>query len=454
MARPAKSDKRYLEQHGAKWRVVVAVPRDLRATLGASKLKYTLETDSLSEANRQKWAVVAELQGRIESARNPQGNPDDLRKEAAKLAALRRSTTTEDEEEGLDAYILHRVEEIVGKAIGTDRQGDAIYEAARESEGKLFAGIATGQRTPIDAHRQRYQASLRVKARTLADDNRAMKYLLDWCKAENVPPFLESFGRRDAIRFADAFPALIGTEQPRTLNKYIRRLGSYWKWMESRDEVSANVWQGRTYTIPIETDAQKERPFTTAELVALLNGPASPEMHDLMRIAALTGARLDAIVCLRAKDCKDGNFIFKPQKKETSSRLVPIHSALKEIVERRTANLGEDDSIFPEWPPAKSSKSLREHSFKASNNFTDYRRSLKVEDTREGNRRSRVNFHSFRRWFITAAERADQPEGIIAAVVGHKRNGMTLGVYSAGPALEQARRCVEAVKLPSGKQSS
>ena len=53
-----------------------------------------------------------------------------------------------------------------------------------------------------------------------------------------------------------------------------------------------------------------------------------------------------------------------------------------------------------------------------------------------------------RRWFITEAERADQPESIIAAVVGHKRHGMTLGRYSAGPLLEQARRCVEAVKLP------
>src|SRR5690606_24602322 len=69
-------------------------------------------------------------------------------------------------------------------------------------------------------------------------------------------------------------------------------------------------------------------------------------------------------------------------------------------------------------------------------------------DEIEGRRRSLVNFHSFRRWFITKAEQADQPESLIASVVGHKRQGMTLGVYSAGPAKEQARRCVEAVQLP------
>jgi integrase len=71
-----------------------------------------------------------------------------------------------------------------------------------------------------------------------------------------------------------------------------------------------------------------------------------------------------------------------------------------------------------------------------------------VEEVVRGRRRSLVNFHSFRRYFITKAEQADQMEHIIAVVVGHKRTGMTLGRYSGGPLLEQARRCVEAVKLP------
>ncbi|MFH8566824.1 hypothetical protein ACH4EA_39095, partial [Streptomyces sp. NPDC017988] len=81
-----------------------------------------------------------------------------------------------------------------------------------------------------------------------------------------------------------------------------------------------------------------------------------------------------------------------------------------------------------------------------------YRRSVGVDHVVPGQRRSLVNFHSFRRWFITKAEQADQPESIIAAVVGHKRKGMTLGRYSAGPLIAQARRCVEAVKLPATSQ--
>jgi len=73
---------------------------------------------------------------------------------------------------------------------------------------------------------------------------------------------------------------------------------------------------------------------------------------------------------------------------------------------------------------------------------------VKVAVKIEGKRRSLTNFHSLRRWFITKAEQAGQPETIIAAVVGHKRDGMTLGVYSAGPSGDQFRKCVEAVMLP------
>lgn len=63
----------------------------------------------------------------------------------------------------------------------------------------------------------------------------------------------------------------------------------------------------------------------------------------------------------------------------------------------------------------------------------------------DGKRRALTSFHSFRRWFITEAERAGAPPHVI------KRPGMTLGVYSGGPDLEaQMRKVVEAVKLPGG----
>src|SRR5262249_24501905 len=152
-------------------------------------------------------------------------------------------------------------------------------------------------------------------------------------------------------------------------------------------------------------------------------GPAPAALRDVMLIGALTGARLDAIVDLRVKDCDGGLFVFKPQKREKKPRAVPIHSTLRAIVKRRVAGKQAEASLFREWRAPRKAGSQRERSFKPSNAFTEYRREVGVDERVEGKRRSRVNFHSFRRWFITKAEQADQPEHIIAVVVGHKRGG-------------------------------
>lgn len=78
-----------------------------------------------------------------------------------------------------------------------------------------------------------------------------------------------------------------------------------------------------------------------------------------------------------------------------------------------------------------------------------------MRDVVEGKRRSRVNFHSFRRWFITEAEKALGSQGAggftaatISDVVGHKVSGMTFGVYRDAASDAQRKACIEAVRLP------
>jgi integrase len=418
-----------------------------------------LGTDSLREANRLKWDVVAQLKGTIDEARAAlAGHRLDLRsmreraiKQAVELNVQRKLARSHEELEAIDYAVGLVAERLAGKP-SIDPDGEVSFDPPHMAVAQEFAQTASGNRTPLAYHHEKFLAASGVKPRTLADDKRSMKYLLDWCEKNDVPPFLQSIGKREAVRFCDDLPSLIPGLSPVTLNKTVSRLSAYWTWLEGRHEVENNVWRGRRFKTPHQTTDQKERPFTDDEVKALLNGPASPAMHDLMRIAALSGARLDAIVCLKVKDCQNGVFIFKPQKKEPGPRACPIHSGLKEIIARRTKDKDPTDDIFPEWPGVKKSNSLRERSFKTSYEFTLYRREVGVEDKEEGQRRGRVNFHSWRRYFITKAEQAGQPESVIAVVVGHKRQGMTFGVYSAGPLLEQARQCVEAVQLPNLKE--
>lgn len=435
MPRPSHSDTRYLEKHRGKYRVSVGVPRPLQGALG-TRLKRPLNTDSLAVANRLKWSVVAELRAMIEKAR--------LEAEGKGTAAVAeamqwREALAEERETGAEPVM-------------SELLSDRAYELEAErgtDTARAFVEVATGKATPLDAFHDDYMAHQHTKARTQADDKRAIGYLKEWCEKERIPLTVEAITRKVAVRFADGLGTITGGLSPVTLNKYLGRLSRYWQWMEHREHVASDVWRGVKIAPPPTPYNELERAFTEDEMVALLNGPATPSMHDLMRIGALTGARLDAIVDLKAGDCVDGLFVFKPQKKETAPRAVPIHPDLVAIVKRRSQGKAPEDDLFPEWPAPKKEGSLRERSFKASNAFTAYRRSVGVDEVIPGKRRSLVNFHSFRRWFITQAERADQPESIIAVVVGHKRQGMTLGRYSAGPLVEQARRCVEAVKLPA-----
>ena len=131
----------------------------------------------------------------------------------------------------------------------------------------------------------------------------------------------------------------------------------------------------------VETMRKQSGPSLMTRWRSSLAGPALERMQDLMRFGALTGARLDAIVDLRVKDCANGVFTFKPQKKRDEAPRRP-HSPgrLRQVVTRRTAGKDDDDSLFPEWPSPKKAGSNRERSFKASNAFTEYRRLVGVDE--------------------------------------------------------------------------
>nr|WP_319515518.1 tyrosine-type recombinase/integrase [uncultured Cohaesibacter sp.] len=450
LGRSAGNDKRYLEQHGNKWRVVVSVPRELQDILG-TKLKKSLGTDSLSVANRMKWGAVAELKQKIAEAQDKTTSAPHI-EIALEMAKLLKDASTPERQHEIEEGIDITGDMLRGSEVGEEpdpETGEPLPRYNPESERRAgeFMRIAKGLATPIDLSHNKYLDQLTVKPRTKADDIRSMKLLKGWMQDNSVGPFLETIDSKTAVRFMDALPELTNGLSPVTLNKYIRRLSRYWQWLQKRSEVDQDIWKGLSLSVPVTPYDEVERAFTDEEIITLLHGDTSQAMHDLMRIGALTGCRIDPIVCLKVKDCQDGVFIFKPQKKEKRERSCPIHSALEQIIKRRCEGKELEDDVFPEWPlPKKNSQ--RERSFKASQQFTDYRRKLGVDEVIPGKRRSLVNFHSFRRWFITQAERADQPEHIIAAVVGHKRPGMTLGRYSAGPKLEQAKRCVEAVRLP------
>jgi integrase len=426
-------DTRFIELNHGKWRVVVGQRQGGRIV----KAQRSLGTASLREAQRLRWAVVAQLKAQLAS--NPQlaGNAAHPTDDAEAWKAALQASTGEPHDP--TPILLHdHLDGIRGDPIGTEADHDGnpvyLYHPEREQRGVDFADRVYGRSTPVDAYWEPYLSSLVIEERTKGVHRRALGRLRSWCHQTSTPCTLQAMTRKVAIRFLDDLSTTEAT--PRYLTLLVGKLSLYWRYLIHREHVDRDPWAGLRLAKPKTPHDQLERPFTDLEVYRLLSGGATEGMRDLMMVGALTGARLDAILSLRVRDCQDGVFTFKPQKSETRPRKVPIHSLLSPLVAKRVEGKDGGDLLFPR---------LRD----ASNAFGDYRRGIGVDDRVEGNRRSRVNFHSFRRWWITKAEQAGVQESLIMAVVGHRRPGLSLGLYSAGPSLEQLRGAVEAVRLPT-----
>lgn len=265
---------------------------------------------------------------------------------------------------------------------------------------------------------------------------------------------VESFDRRVAGYFSSHL-ASTGVH-PVTANKCLSFLSAYWHWMYRKGLVSGeNPW--RFQSLPTSKSHRQDgqsgkRAFTDDELSRLLydGGPPESVLHDFMLIAALSGMRINEIANIKVRDidAQAMAITIPTAKTKAGIRLVPIHSGLQGIIARRMASKASTTWLFPELPEQSTSRESERY-MPLSKRFDRHRRRLGVHERPEGQRQSRVDFHSFRRWFVTKAERANVPPHIIQSVIGHKRGSLTLDGYSDGAALDQLRACVEAVKLPS-----
>src|SRR5689334_8242568 len=103
--------------------------------------------------------------------------------------------------------------------------------------------------------------TLQIKERSLTDDVRAIKILLDWCTSNDVPPYLERIDVKTAVRFMDDMPAFTGLGWA-TNTKYLGRLRRYWGYLVKRTPVTVNPWLDLHLEKPSDEHDEEERAFT------------------------------------------------------------------------------------------------------------------------------------------------------------------------------------------------
>ncbi|MCQ1571730.1 tyrosine-type recombinase/integrase [Neorhizobium galegae] len=435
-------DKRHLmrkTQDGV-WYATIDVPRPLRTILGKKRLVRSLQTRDLGEAQRSRWKVIASFHEEI-------------------AAATTKSSAEAQDQRGVHVRLaLEAREEMRSIEDSEDRDNysdmiETVVESMKDStEAEQFRDIALRGADPIDLHLERYFAATTLAARSKADATTAVGELTSWLKKNKHPLNVQRLTSRLAGEYRDSLVS--AKMHVRTLNKKISLLSSYWRWLGKAGVIDAdkpNPWKGKSLPKPKAwrdgSDQTGMRPFTDEEVSKLLAGKADKDMMDLMKIAALSGMRIEEIGQLRVADCANDLFNIRRAKTKASIRKVPIHPELKEIIAARVEDKAQDGFIFPDF---KDSGWDGARTMAISKAFGRYRKDIGVDETPEGSRRSRIDFHSFRRWFARKCEEAGQQQNIVARVMGHEIGlGITFGTYSRAQPLDLMRSCVESVKLPN-----
>lgn len=250
-------------------------------------------------------------------------------------------------------------------------------------------------------------------------------------------------------------------------SKKMERPSGMFKWAlrEKRKwGIDANPFEGFGQS---GDNATKRRPFTTAELVALLKHPdfikrkfANTYAFWLIPLAMFTGARLGELAQLDLKDfvvvegiaCIDINDIEavedievegrkKRVKTKNAKRLVPIHPELIRLGLLRyveTMRGQQQVHLFPEL-----SRTRRDGPAQAASNwFQRFRARVGIIVKQE------AVFHSFRHGFITNLLDAGVTPHLAAPVVGHEGELITGKIYWNTKDATKRKPTVDAFVLP------
>lgn len=461
----AKSSRRYLDLRGLKYWFKRDIPAAIRPQFGGkSAYLVNLETGDIRAAMERRDEIKRHTDRLYRDAREGRSvtPATDTIQESAELWAKELREAKEDPH-GWTAKITGRDRKYIEDSETSDprefieREAESI-EQSHGIEGRdRFLNLVQGH-VDIEYYMEAYLKEARLAAKTTNERRNLVKRFAAWSKLKGY-----SLRQIDRTKAGAYFTEAIAPLNDRTAKKHHGSVKLYWDYLIARGHVrEGNPWEGQRMPDRgrrVERGGKaEERPFTEAEIKTLLYSPFPSRMSnrfegqltDAIRIAALSGLRLAELVTLWVEECpiddhRNGYFDIRQGKTAAAARRVPMHPDLIEIIKRRTEGKGPQEWLFHELAKERDAGDI------FGKRFANYREKLGVDDKRPGQRRSLVNFHSFRRWFVTEAERAGIPESTISSVVGHEegRKSITLGVYSGGPAWEQMRTCVDAVKLPT-----
>lgn len=396
---------KYLSMNYNTYVVTLDIPKDVRAKFGNKPRWYkSLQTDSLSKAENRKWKFIDEWKALIKAARTGKTYLDQMR--------VLLATDTNEE----DRYWT--VEALRDTAIDIAQDGDPSAMDALKT--------ATGEWVLLEEHLGAWEQDTRphVAAKTLDMQRSDIKRLLSRFT------YLHDITPETAKDHLESFDVSVSTKK-RILSAWRSFLTIIGQKNLLRD-VSFEQERRRTK----QSKKDKRQPFSDSQIRQLLDNANDQQLHDLIMLAAYTGARIEELCSLETQDVTDRVFKITEAKSHAGVRDIPIHSKLQQIVERLKQT--SKDGYLLSGLSSSNKYGLRSNGI--GKKFGRLKKSLGFDD--------KYVFHSLRKSFITKLENAGVQENFTARVVGHEISGtknISYGLYSGGIQYEVLKEVVEKV---------
>ena len=415
---------KYLQKRRRQWYAILEIPKTLRQQFGRPRFVQSLETESLSVAEKKVLPVIVGWRRQIDLARGADiGTDDEL---LATVMRVRRDTQRA-KVDGRELAELQMAQEefAMMEALGpnNDYSGDdTLFNAVSIAHGKthllrehIEEFLASRDVAPKTTDMQRRDLGLFAKKFQYAHDATRLK-VIDWV---NVT---------------------LGAEQNLSLGTRSRMISAarvYWDYLEKN--------KGLTIPSPLhkvlppkpkkKTKAMIEaqrKAFRVSDYHKLLASCADDTLKDLITLAAYTGCRIEELCILKLENVSDDKVEIVDAKSEAGWRTIPIHHHIAQTVARLVATSSDGYLLS-----GLTFNKYGNRSNAIGKSFGRLKKQLGFSES--------YVFHSFRKGFATQLENANIPVNVSARLMGHEVQGQTFGNYSDGLALKGLKEAISHV---------
>lgn len=417
-----KADTSYLRRINRAWYFRIKVPAAVRDCYNRREiLEVALHTRDLDQANIRKLPILAKYKREFDALRQIDPSAREAATIRKQLAELRA---------GDDLDHASAIE-----AVAEDRAAELHSKGMPLEHAKRWLSLATASTLSIEEASKQWLDASRLKEGTKRHHQHALGELREFMCGDALPSAVTP---ELAVRYVNE--RLRGTMSGayNTRRNKLNSLYGLWEWMGENLVIprGLNPWRGfKLRRENAHTSEGEKRGYTDDELVALFGErPTYQGLADVMVLGLYTGARLNELCSLRARDVRKqrGMHLVHIAKSKTKAGVRDVavtHAVARAVLDSRLAvQASPEAQLFPEFTPGGYDGKLSWSVGKAFGRWRDDRGLTRQTD-----------FHSFRRTVITVLENKRVPAGLTASFVGHEGGTLQHDVYSDGPWVKTLR---------------